>query len=145
MPRPSVREGFLCPCGGTRKDRRRTARLLQLFDQTCDSIRVRTAYRCRAYPDEAQQQVLTRTFGCVRVVWNRALAERHRLYHQPPAPGAQGQEPGPLSAAHGPLPARLRQPGQGQRRKSPAPTGRCAMRAGTSCTAPAPAWSAPPA
>jgi putative transposase len=39
------------------------------------------AYRCRAYPDQAQQQVLARTFGCVRVVWNRTLAERHRLYH----------------------------------------------------------------
>ncbi len=24
--------------------------------------------------------MLTRTFGCVRVVWNRTLAERHRLY-----------------------------------------------------------------
>jgi putative transposase len=35
------------------------------------------AYRCRAYPNEAQQQVLARTFGCVRVVWNRTLAERH--------------------------------------------------------------------
>ena len=34
------------------------------------------AYRCRAYPDEAQQQVLARTFGCVRVVWNRTLAAR---------------------------------------------------------------------
>jgi len=42
---------------------------------------VRTAYRCRAYPDEAQQQVLARTFGCVRLVWNRTLADRHRLYH----------------------------------------------------------------
>jgi putative transposase len=39
------------------------------------------AYRCRAYPDEQQQAVLSRTFGCVRVVWNRTLAERHRLYH----------------------------------------------------------------
>src|SRR5947209_15324283 len=38
------------------------------------------AYRCRAYPDAEHQQVLTRTFGCVRVVWNRTLAERHRLY-----------------------------------------------------------------
>jgi len=37
---------------------------------------VQIAYRCRAYPDEAQQQVLARTFGCVRVVWNRTLAER---------------------------------------------------------------------
>ena len=47
----------------------------------CDAVKVRTAYRCRAYPDETQQQVLSRTFGCVRVVWNRTLAERHRLWH----------------------------------------------------------------
>ena len=43
--------------------------------------KVRTAYKCRAYPDADQQQVLARTFGCVRLVWNRTLAERHRLYH----------------------------------------------------------------
>ena len=39
------------------------------------------AYKCRAYPDADQQQVLARTFGCVRLVWNRTLADRHRLYH----------------------------------------------------------------
>jgi putative transposase len=43
-------------------------------------MKVRTAYRCRAYPDPAQQQVLNRTFGCVRVVWNRTLATRHRRW-----------------------------------------------------------------
>jgi transposase len=42
---------------------------------------VRTAYRCRAYPDKAQQQVLARTFGCVRVVWNRTLATRQVRWH----------------------------------------------------------------
>jgi hypothetical protein len=42
---------------------------------------MRTAYRCRAYPNDAQQRVLARTFGCVRVAWNRTLAERHRLWH----------------------------------------------------------------
>jgi putative transposase len=42
---------------------------------------VRTAYRCRAYPDEAQQAVLKRTFGCVRVVWNRTLAARQACWH----------------------------------------------------------------
>src|ERR1700757_3580745 len=41
---------------------------------------MRTAYRCRAYPDETQQQVLARTFGCVRVVWNRTLAARQARY-----------------------------------------------------------------
>ena len=43
-------------------------------------VRVRTAYRCRAYPDDAQQQMLARTFGCARVVWNRTLAARHARY-----------------------------------------------------------------
>jgi putative transposase len=41
---------------------------------------VRTAYRCRAYPDAAQQAVLNRTFGCVRVVWNCVLAARRERY-----------------------------------------------------------------
>ena len=35
------------------------------------------AYRCRAYPDDQQQETLSRTFGCVRVVWNQTLAARH--------------------------------------------------------------------
>jgi IS605 OrfB family transposase len=42
---------------------------------------VRTAHKCRAYPDQAQASVLNRTFGCVRVVWNRTLAWRHQRYH----------------------------------------------------------------
>ena len=42
---------------------------------------VRMAYKCRAYPDQAQASVLNRTFGCVRVVWNRTLAWRHQRYH----------------------------------------------------------------
>jgi putative transposase len=41
---------------------------------------MRTAYRCRAYPDDVQQQVLARTFGCVRVAWNQTLAARRRLW-----------------------------------------------------------------
>jgi len=43
---------------------------------------MRTAYRCRTYPDQAQQQVLNRTFGCVRVVWNRTLAFRQARWHR---------------------------------------------------------------
>jgi putative transposase len=42
---------------------------------------VRTAYKCRAYPDAEQAGVLNRTFGCVRFVWNRTLAWRHGRYH----------------------------------------------------------------
>jgi putative transposase len=39
------------------------------------------AYRCRAYPDQAQQRVLARTFGCVRAVWNSTLAARRARWH----------------------------------------------------------------
>ncbi|WOX21894.1 RNA-guided endonuclease TnpB family protein [Streptomyces solicathayae] len=42
---------------------------------------MRTAYKCRAYPDSEQAGILARTFGCVRLVWNRALADRHRAYY----------------------------------------------------------------
>jgi transposase len=42
---------------------------------------VRTAYKCRAYPAPEQASVLTRTFGCVRVVWNRTLAWWHARYY----------------------------------------------------------------
>ncbi len=51
--------------------------LAYVFDSFKDfwyPVKMRTAYRCRAYPDKAQQQALARTFGCVRLVWNRTLA-----------------------------------------------------------------------
>jgi putative transposase len=41
---------------------------------------MRTAYKCRAYPDPEQAHVLNRTFGCIRVVWNRTLAWRQQRY-----------------------------------------------------------------
>src|SRR5262245_28952901 len=43
---------------------------------------MRMAYKCRAYPDPEQAAVFSRTFGCVRVVWNKTLAERHAAYHE---------------------------------------------------------------
>jgi len=66
---------------GQEKTAARTARIPRFFDQTCDPVKVRTAYRCRVYPDQAQQQALNRTFGCVRVVWNRTLAARQARWH----------------------------------------------------------------
>ena len=42
---------------------------------------MRTAYKRRAYPAPEQATLLNRTFGCIRVVWNRTLAERHARYH----------------------------------------------------------------
>ncbi|GGL25930.1 RNA-guided endonuclease InsQ/TnpB family protein [Planomonospora parontospora] len=41
---------------------------------------VKRAYRYRFHPTPEQAALLTRTFGCVRLVWNRALAERTRRY-----------------------------------------------------------------
>lgn len=42
---------------------------------------MRTAYKCRVYPTESQAALLSRTFGCVRVVWNHTLNWRHERYH----------------------------------------------------------------
>jgi putative transposase len=42
---------------------------------------VRAAYKCRAYPTPEQAAVLNRTFGCVRLVWNKTLAWRHARWY----------------------------------------------------------------
>jgi putative transposase len=43
---------------------------------------VKRAYKYRFYPSPQQAQLLNRTFGSVRYVWNRALAERSRAWTQ---------------------------------------------------------------
>ncbi|SNQ49712.1 transposase (fragment) [Frankia canadensis] len=43
---------------------------------------VKRAYRYRFYPTPEQAEQLAKTFGCVRYVYNRALAERHRAWFQ---------------------------------------------------------------
>lgn len=41
---------------------------------------IKRAYKFRFHPDAEQADLLLRTFGCVRYVWNKALAERARRY-----------------------------------------------------------------
>ena len=43
---------------------------------------VKRAYKYRFYPTDEQAQQLAHTFGCVRYVYNRALAERSRAWSQ---------------------------------------------------------------
>src|SRR5256885_15129548 len=42
---------------------------------------MRLAFKVRVYPTPEQASMLNRTFGCVRVVWNRTLAWRYARYH----------------------------------------------------------------
>ncbi|SKM77980.1 putative transposase [Mycobacteroides abscessus subsp. massiliense] len=49
---------------------------------TVTSRTVKRAYRYRFYPTAAQADQLAQTFGCVRYVYNRALAERSRAWTQ---------------------------------------------------------------
>ena len=44
--------------------------------------RVKRAYKYRFYPTRDQRENLPRTFGCVRLVYNKALAERTRAYRR---------------------------------------------------------------
>ncbi|GAA1610217.1 hypothetical protein GCM10009733_003030 [Nonomuraea maheshkhaliensis] len=41
---------------------------------------VKRAYRYRFHPPPEQASQLARTFGCVRLVYNKALEERTRAY-----------------------------------------------------------------
>ncbi len=41
-----------------------------------------TAYKFRLYPNEEQQTLFSKYFGCNRVVWNKALALREEYYKQ---------------------------------------------------------------
>jgi len=59
---------------------------------------MRTAYKCRAYPDPEQAIVLNRTFGCVRVVWNRTLAWRQARYRDELASTSYAQASAYLTA-----------------------------------------------
>lgn len=40
------------------------------------------AYRYRFYPTAEQEQILRRTIGCVRLVFNRALAARTEAWYE---------------------------------------------------------------
>lgn len=40
------------------------------------------AYKFRLYPNKEQEQLLAKTFGCVRFVYNKMLAERKETYEQ---------------------------------------------------------------
>ena len=51
-----------------------------------------------AYPDAAQQAVLNRTFGCVRVVWNTILAAREERYITERTGTSYGQASAALTA-----------------------------------------------
>ncbi len=59
---------------------------------------MRTAYKCRAYPDPEQVSLLNRTFGCVRVAWNRTLAWRHARYRDGQASTSYAQASAYLTA-----------------------------------------------
>ena len=39
------------------------------------------AYKFRLYPTQEQEQLLAKTFGCVRFVYNKMLEERIHIYN----------------------------------------------------------------
>ncbi|MEU3342840.1 helix-turn-helix domain-containing protein, partial [Streptomyces sp. NPDC006668] len=42
---------------------------------------VKRAFKYRFYPTDGQAAELSRTFGCVRLVYNKALEERSRAWY----------------------------------------------------------------
>ena len=58
---------------------RSTGRTGNLWDVSTASVT--RAYRFRFYPTDGQAAELSRTFGCVRLVYNRALDARTAAWH----------------------------------------------------------------
>lgn len=40
------------------------------------------AYKYRIYPNKKQKEVISKTFGCCRFVYNKYLAKRIKMYEQ---------------------------------------------------------------
>ena len=40
------------------------------------------AFKFRIYPNTCQQTLITKTFGCVRFIYNRMLSDRIEYYEQ---------------------------------------------------------------
>ena len=47
-----------------------------------ERVKVNTVYRFRIYPNKAQRELFVKTFGCVRFVYNRMLAEKKAHYEK---------------------------------------------------------------
>ena len=45
-----------------------------------ERVKVNTVYRFRIYPNKTQRELFAKTFGCVRFVYNRMLAEKKEHY-----------------------------------------------------------------
>lgn len=45
-------------------------------------LKVNQAVKIRIYPTNLQREVLNKTFGCCRLLWNKMLAERNDTYRQ---------------------------------------------------------------
>ncbi|MCC5574913.1 transposase [Microtetraspora sp. AC03309] len=59
---------------------------------------VKRAYKFRFYPTPVQADELARTFGCVRLVYNKALEERTRTYRQESRRVSYGESSAALTA-----------------------------------------------
>lgn len=45
-------------------------------------MHINKAIKVRIYPTFLEQELLNKTFGCCRLLWNQMLAERNAVYHQ---------------------------------------------------------------
>ena len=43
---------------------------------------IKQAIKIRIYPTKLQREMLNKTFGCCRLLWNQMLAERNEVYQQ---------------------------------------------------------------
>ncbi|MHA2014090.1 MAG: helix-turn-helix domain-containing protein, partial [Candidatus Helarchaeota archaeon] len=45
-------------------------------------MKIYRAIKVRLYPNEAQEEMLNKTFGCCRFIYNKMLEERNTVYEE---------------------------------------------------------------
>lgn len=64
----------------SKETKRQLYRTLVRYSCAMATAGVKRAFKYRFYPTPEQAAELSRTFGCIRLVWNKALNERQRRY-----------------------------------------------------------------
>ena len=56
--------------------------VIRQYIETQGEKNMNVVYRFRIYPNKIQQELFAKTFGCVRFVYNRMLAEKKECYEK---------------------------------------------------------------
>lgn len=61
---------------------RSSKRIIDYLQKLVNAVKMKRAYKYRFYPDNQQSELLSKSFGCCRFVWNNSLKYRTDAYYE---------------------------------------------------------------